>query len=59
MRLECQALLVLAALGSLSAQQLNFARQDLNTGASPVAMAVADFNQDGKADLAICCPSHR
>jgi hypothetical protein len=47
-------LLTLVAVGNLSAQTVSFiARRDFATGISPQSVVVADFNGDGKPDLAV------
>src|SRR5580704_3509171 len=42
-----------AAQSFVSLANLNFTRSDFQTGTAPYAVAVGDFNGDGKADLAV------
>src|SRR5882724_11933208 len=41
------------ALVSKASGQVGFARTDYPAGAQPAAVVIADFNGDGKADLAV------
>src|SRR5207244_4596379 len=46
-------LLLILLLGAIaSAQPVSYNRRDIATGIAPAKVAIADFNGDGKADIA-------